>query len=208
MFRQLTIEEVIQLVRSTPEQATFDWKTDFTQPTDDNSAGEIIKDIAAIANASASSYGYIVYGVNPKHPDVVLGISKPYDDARLQQLVGSKINPAVNFIYYEVSAGPKHVAIIQIVPSRLRPHIICTDIGRVRKGQIPIRRGSSTDGVTINDLFEFFYGPSSGYFPQVIQRLQLDVAQQQAWNEKMRLLQQETDRAERDMEMITGVRLR
>lgn len=42
----------------------------------------------------------------------------------------------------------------RITETRRRPHIIRVDLGKVRKGQIPIRRGSSTDGITMADLFE------------------------------------------------------
>ena len=205
MIQTLSIDEVVALVRKTPEQTAFDWKTDFVLPKNDDARGELIKDIAAIANASPNSYGFLVYGVNPKRPDVIVGISEGYDDARLQELIRGKIEPAVEFLYYEVAFATKVVAVIQIHPTRRRPHVIRVDIGRVRKGQIPIRRGSSTDGVTIQDLFEFFYGQSSGYFQNVISRLQLDVAQQRAWNDKMRILQDEADRALRDMEMVAGL---
>ncbi len=59
--------------------------------------------------------------------------------------------------------GTRTVGVIQVAPSKKRPFIISTDIGRVRRGQIVIRRGSSTDGVTLHDLFEFFYGNNSLY---------------------------------------------
>ena len=204
MIRQLTIDEIVDLVKTAPEQATFDWKTDFSPPKDDESRGEIIKDIAAIANAATSSYGFVIYGVNPKNPDVIVGVHHQYDDAQLQQLIKGKIEPAVDFLYYEVSHGTNIVSVIQIQPSRNRPHIIRVDLGRVRKGQIPIRRGSSTDGATLNDLLEFFYGQSSGYFPQIVKKLQLNVAQQNASNEYLRILQEQADQALRDMEVISG----
>jgi predicted HTH transcriptional regulator len=204
MIRQLTVDEILDLVRSAPEQAVFDWKFDFSLPKDDDSRGELVKDIAAIANAAASSYGFIIYGVDPRKPDIVVGVSNQYDDAKLQELLKGKIEPPVDFVYYEVSLGTKVVSVIQIKPGRRRPHIIRVDLGRVRKGQIPIRRGSSTDGVTINDLLEFFYGQSSGYFPQVVKRLQLDVAQQNATNEYLRILQDQANQALRDMEISIG----
>jgi predicted HTH transcriptional regulator len=204
MIQQLTIDEIVNLVRSAPEQALFDWKSDFCLPKDDDSRGEIVKDIAAIANAAASSYGFIVYGVDPRKPDAIIGVTNQYDDARLQELVRGKIEPSVDFVYYEVSFGAKIVSVIQIKPIRSRPHIIRVDLGRVRKGQIPIRRGSSTDGVTLNDLFEFFYGQSSGYFPQIVKKLGLDVAQQNATNQYLRILQDQANQALRDMEVTLG----
>ena len=196
MITALTVDEIIQLLRKTPEQAVFDWKQDFVRPTDDEARGELIKDIAAIANASALSYGFIFYGVDPRRPDPVVGISASYDDSRIQQLLKGKVEPLPTFLYYEVSTGPKTIAVIQVAPSRKRPFIISVDIGRVRKGQIVIRRGSATDGVTLNDLAEFFYGANSAYFANVRQNLGLDVQRQQAQNEYLAELRRGADRAE------------
>lgn len=206
MITMLTIDEIITLLKSAPEQAVFDWKIDFPLPTDDEKRGEIIKDIAAIANSSPLSYGFIIYGVDPRRLDPVIGISKQYDDAKLQQLVKGKIDPPVDFIYYELSVGPKIVGIIQISPSKQRPHIIVVDIGKIRKGQIVIRRGSSTDGVRLSDLFDFFYGETSGYFPKVIQKLQIDVQRQREFNIYLQELRQQSNNALRDLEVSLGAR--
>ena len=208
MITMLNIEEIIKTLRESPEQAAFDWKSDFTVPNDEEKKGEIIKDIAAIANASPLSYGFIFYGVDPRRADPIIGISARYDDAKLQQLVAEKIKPPVGFLYYEVTAGPRIVAVIQVKPTRQRPHIINIDLGKVRRGQIVIRRGSSTDGATIEDLFEFFYGETSGYFPNIIQRLNLDAQQKLAQVAYLRELREQADQARRDMEDTLGFRLR
>jgi hypothetical protein len=204
-MQTLTIDEVITLVKSTPEQAVFDWKADFILPNDDEKRGEFLKDLSAVANACASSYGFIVYGVDPRKPDPVCGISQGYDDAKLQQLVQGKVQPLPEFLYYELSLGPRIVGVVQVKPTRRRPYIISVDLGRMRKGQIVIRRGSSTDGITMKDLIEFFYGETSGYFPGVVQRLQARTQQQLADVEYMRELRAGADQALRDMEIIAGV---
>ena len=173
--------------------------------SDDQRRGEFIKDVAAIANACASSYGFVVYGADPRQPDPIIGITTHYDDADLQQLAKGKIEPVPEFLYYEVSTGPKTLGVLQVKPTRLRPHIISVDLGKVRKGQILIRRGSSTDGVNMKDLFEFFYGSTSGYFPGVVQRLQADSQQRMADVAYMRELREGANQALRDMEMVTGV---
>ena len=204
MITAFSIDEVVAFLGKTPEQAVFDWKQDFALPTDDESRGELIKDICAVANASALSYGFIFYGVDPRRPDPVVGISKSYDDAKIQQLLQGKVEPQPSFLYYEVSAGPKTIAVIQIAPSRKRPFIIRADIGKIRKGQIVIRRGSSTDGVTLNDLADFFYGRDSAYFANVRQNLGLDVQRQQAQNEYLAELRHGADRAEDQIWQAAG----
>jgi hypothetical protein len=127
-MKTLTIEEVILQVSQTPEQAIFDWKTDFVAPNDDEKRGEFIKDLSAIANACASSYGFIVYGVDPRRPEPILGITQGYDDAKLQQLAKGKIHPLPDFLYYEVSTGPRTLGVLQVNPTRQRPHIITVDL--------------------------------------------------------------------------------
>lgn len=203
-MKTLNFDEVIALVTKTPEQAVFDWKTDFVIPNDDEKRGEFIKDLSATANACASSDGFIVYGVDPRKPEPILGITQSYDDANLQQLVQGKIQPLPEFLYYEVSAGSKSLGILQVKPTRKRPHIIAVDLGKVRKGQILIRRGSSTDAVTMRDLFEFFYGQTSGYFPGIIQRLQAESQRRMADAAYMRELQEQANQSLRDMEIVTG----
>jgi hypothetical protein len=204
MMKTLTVDEVIEMVKKTPEQVVFDWKADFVIPSDDEKRGEFIKDLSAIANASPSSYGYIVYGVDPRRPDPVVGIKESYDDAKLQQLAQGKVEPPPEFLYYEVSTGPKIIGVLQVKPTRRRPHIITVDLGKVRKGQIVIRRGSSTDGISMKDLFEFFYGQTSGYFPGIIQKLQTHTQQQLADVAYMRELREQSNEALRTMEIITG----
>jgi hypothetical protein len=195
----LTVDEVRQFLAKTPEQAAFDWKQDLPLPINDDTRGELIKDIAAIANASELSYGFIFYGVDPRRPDPIVGITNSYDDAKIQQLVQGKVEPLPKFLYYEVSAGPKTIAVIQVAPSKKRPFIIRADIGRIRKGQIVIRRGSSTDGVTLSDLAEFFYGANSQYFANVRQQLGVDAQRQQALTNHLAELRRGAEAAEDDI---------
>src|SRR5258708_6750057 len=202
MMKTLTIDEVISLLQKTPEQAVFDWKSDFVPPNDDEKRGEFVKDLAAIANACALSYGFVVYGVDPRRSDPILGITQSYDDARLQQLAKGKVEPLPEFLYYEVSAGAKTVGVLQVKPTRLRPHIISVDLGKVRRGQILIRRGSSTDGANMKDLFEFFYGQTSGYFPGVVQQLQAHSQQRMADVASMRELREGANQALRHIQLL------
>lgn len=204
MITALTIDEICQLLAMTPEQAVFDWKRDFAIPTSDDARGELIKDIAAVANASALSYGFIFYGVDPGQSDPIIGVSQSYDDARIQQLVQGKLEPVPQFVYYEVSAGPKIVAVLQIAPSKKRPFIIRADIGKVRKGQIVVRRGSSTDGATLNDLFDFFYGQDSQYFANVVNQLSVSAQRQQAHTNYLAELHRQVEAAEDDLWRAVG----
>ena len=200
MIQKLTLNDVIALIQKSPEQVNFDWKRDFSIPNNDDKRGEIIKDVTAIANSLTLSPGFIFYGVDPSISESIIGITNSYDDASLQQLFKNKVEPAIEFIYYEVSFGTKNIGIIQILPSRKRPHIIKVDLGKVRNGQIPIRRGSSTDGVGIQDLCEMFYGQNSAYFERILSQTQLGLHQQQISMDYIRVLMQLIQENERKMQ--------
>ena len=208
MITALTRDEIVTLITTNPEQKVVDWKSDFTVPNDNDKRGEVIKDIVAVANASPLSHGFIVYGVDPRRPDPILGISSGYDDAKLQQLLLGKVEPAPEFLYYEVPTGTKKVAVIQVTPSKPRPFIIITDIGKMRAGQIPIRRGSSTEGARLSDLLEFFCSDTSVYFRNAIQRRQQDIAAYQAWLTALQVCDQGAEQARRYMDEVTGLRRR
>ncbi|MEI6415401.1 MAG: ATP-binding protein [Pseudomonadota bacterium] len=205
MLKTLTIDEVIEMVKKTPEQDTFDWKSDFVIPNDPDKQGEFIKDLTAIANACYSSYGYIVYGIHPLKPDPIIGITQFYDDSKLQQFAQGKIEPLPEFLYYEISAGLKVVGVLQVKPTRRRPHIISVDLGKVRKGQIVIRRGSSTDGVTMKDLYEFFYGQTSDHFSNVVQQMRAHTQQQLANIKLIQELREQQNSCLQHMEIISGI---
>jgi len=205
MINTLTIDQIIELVKATPEQAVYDWKSDFITPNDDEKRGEFIKDLTAIANACSTSYGFIVYGVDPRKPEQFIGISQSYDDAKLQQLISGKIDPSPEFLYYELFYGAKTIGVLQVKPTKRRPHIITVDLGKVRKGQILIRRGSATDGVTMKDLFEFFYGPTSDHFPMILQNHQAHAQMQTADALYLQQCFEGANQARRDMEIIMGV---
>src|SRR5260221_4321644 len=145
------------------------------------------------------------FGVNPRQPNPLVGISNGYDDAKLQQLVTGKIVPRPEFLYYEISAGPCTVGVIQISPMKQRPHIISVDVGKVRKGQIVIRRGSSTDGATLQDLFSFFYGNESQWFAQVRRELGVDAQRVQADAAYLAELRRGSEMAEDEIYAAVGM---
>lgn len=205
MVTKLKIENVIELLNQTPEQTVFDWKKDFSFPKDDAKRAEVIKDVAAIANGSYASDGYIFYGVNPNASDPIVGVSSSVDDAILQQFVNSKVDPPVKFLKYEIIHDKKKVIVIHIYKSLKRPHIISNDIGGLRRGQILIRKGSSTRGILRSDLFECFYDLNiSPYFQTVLHNYQVDVNTLRTQIELIRILQDEEDRIDNDIKRTLG----
>lgn len=76
---------------------------------------ELLKDIMAMANAYRSGPGYtlVVFKDLAPHPAEIVGISvgDHIDDAALQQLVRSKIEPPLEFQYEERLLEGKHMAV-------------------------------------------------------------------------------------------------
>ena len=58
VVQKLTLDDVVRVLKQTPEQCVFDWKRDLSWD-DDNKKSEIVKDIAAVANATTTSPGFI-----------------------------------------------------------------------------------------------------------------------------------------------------
>jgi hypothetical protein len=204
VIRKLVADEIREIVRTTPEQRVYDWKTDLDLSSDEK-RGEFVKDIAAIANATFHSDGYLIYGVNPANPALFEGMSSSRDDANLQQLVQGKIDPPVQFVYYEIGYAGGHIGIAHVRRSMKRPHIIKANLGRLRDGQIPIRRGSSTGGITHAELVECFYGETSPYIQDVMAQTDAGAADIRARADMMRVLMVQEDRIKREMREAVGL---
>lgn len=118
---------------------------------------ELLKDIMAMANAYRSGPGYILIGFKDlaPHPAEIVGISESdhIDDAALQQLVRSKIEPLLEFQYEERLLDDKHIAVITI-PRQVRPFVPKQDFGKLKKNVALVRRGSSTDEASISEMLK------------------------------------------------------
>lgn len=144
MEKKFSKNELINLITNYPEQSKFDWKRDINI-SNDIKKSELVKDVISIANAHGNTKGYIVYGVNPDLPDPFIGISNSIDDAILQQLVNSKVQKPIQFLYMEQIIDGKRIGILSINENQSKPIIISKDYGILKKDTTPIRRGSSTD---------------------------------------------------------------
>lgn len=151
MIEKLEGSTVLEIIRKLPEQSKYDCKSDLILGTDDQKS-ELVKDVTAIANAHGQETGYLFYGVDLRQADPVVGLMRHYDDATLQQMVNSKLEKPVSFLYYETHTGDHAVGVVVIPSSHNRPHIVSTSFGKLKAGQIPIRRGSSTAWANSDDL--------------------------------------------------------
>jgi hypothetical protein len=208
MIEKLPPNEIVKIVQSAPEQTVFDWKQDFHAPRDDDAKGEIVKDLMAIANGTAFTHGtgYVFYGVHPGRPDPVVGASETWDDAKLQQIVASVLDPVPEFLLYDVDAGSGRTVVVLHVPMSKKPfHVMAKDLGRLREGQAVIRQGSSTRGITRADHMRLYLTVGGGYVEQVLQRYGQAAQIAHAENTRLQVLQQEQARLIRQMESMAGL---
>ncbi len=136
MIRKITCAEIIKILKDNPEQNIFDEKTDFNFGDNDDKKSEIIKDIVAIANATANEPGYIFYGVDSRQQNPLLPKEIIFDGAKIGQLIKGKVEPEISFSFYEVKHEKGIAMVLQIESSYKKPHIIIKDYGKLREGQI------------------------------------------------------------------------
>ena len=116
---------------------------------------EILKDILAFSNAFRRADAYIILGVEEIRgkKSKVIGVHSHLDDAKLQQFINSKTQRPVTFSYRESTHEGLEVGIIHI-PIQLRPIYSKINYGKVKKGKVYLRRSSSTDVATPEEIIQ------------------------------------------------------
>lgn len=114
---------------------------------------ELLKDVLAFANAFRRDDAYILLGVEeiPGGRSKVVGVETQPEDANLQQFVNSKTQRPVTFSYRQATHDGLSIGIVHI-PVQARPLYAKADYGVVRKDVVYIRRGSSTDSATPDEI--------------------------------------------------------
>lgn len=120
---------------------------------DEAQKSELLKDILAFANAWRRTDAYILIGVKEIKGDKseVIGIEDELDDAQLQQFINSKTQRPVTFHYRSAIIEDKKVGVIHI-PVNQRPIYLKNDYGKLKKNVVYIRRGSSTDEASPDEV--------------------------------------------------------
>jgi hypothetical protein len=148
------------------ESPTLDFKRDqypFAKASEDEKS-ELLKDILGMANAWRRSEAFILIGVE----DVRGGRSNVYGiaaadhlaDHSLQQFVNNLTNRPVRFGYEAFGFEGKQVGII-LVEQQPRPFYLKRDYGKLKKNEVYVRRGSSTDPTkpaTIDEIAQMGHG--------------------------------------------------
>lgn len=142
LFERLLYEE---------ESTTLDFKQEqyrFAKASEEDKS-ELLKDILGFANAWRRSEAYILIGVEDLRGGLgnVLGIPSAdhLDDHSLQQFVNNLTNRPVRFQYEAFGFEGKQVGIIRIEERQARPLYLKRDYGKLKRTEVYVRRGSSTD---------------------------------------------------------------
>lgn len=130
------------------ENATLDFKKQqykFVKATDDEKS-ELLKDILGFANGWRRADAYILIGVEEVRGgrSTVVGIVDHITDHSLQQFVNNLTNRPVRFGYEACSIDGQQIGVIRIEQQE-RPIYLKKDYGKLKAGEVYVRRGSSTD---------------------------------------------------------------
>jgi len=141
-------DELLEQLLNEDESPSLDFKRDqypFEEATNEKKS-ELLKDVLAFANAWRRTDAYILIGVDEAKGgrSRVVGVQQHLDDAKLQQFVNSKTQRPVEFSYQAYALEGVEIGIITI-PMQERPLYLKKDFGKLKKGVVYIRRGSSTD---------------------------------------------------------------
>lgn len=140
-------EELEQLLYE-EEGPTLDFKRDqyaFAKASDDEKS-ELLKDILGFVNCWRRADAFILIGVEDVQGGrgIVHGISDHLQDHSLQQFVNNLTNRPVQFGYEACEIESKQVGVVRIELQR-RPVFLKRNYGKLKKGEVYVRRGSSTD---------------------------------------------------------------
>lgn len=150
-------EHIRKLISLDNENSKIEFKRTLDISTKENKA-ELIKDVIAIANSELINdpIGYYIIGV--EHKQFFDISSLQLDDATLQQVINSKCYKPVDFQYRQIHIQGRTIGVIVIPKSGERPHLVSRDYfdshgnKLLQKGTCFIRKGSSTDIATREDL--------------------------------------------------------
>jgi hypothetical protein len=137
------------------EGASLDFKRD-QYPFDganEIQKSELLKDILAFANAWRRTDAYILIDVDDVKGgrSIPVGVADHPDDAKLQQFINSKTNRPISFAYEVFAFEGKQIGVLRI-EQQDRPVSLLKDYGKLRRNVVYIRRGSSTDEATPDEI--------------------------------------------------------
>jgi len=146
---------LIEQLLNENESAYLDFKSEQYpfDAADDDTKSELLKDILAFTNAWRRTDAYILIGVREikGSRSEIVGIAKHLEDHSLQQFVNSKTQQPITFSYISKTFDGQQIGVIKI-PIQSRPVYLKKDYGKLKKNVVYIRRGSSTDEASPDEI--------------------------------------------------------
>jgi len=158
----MNLKRIFEMAAKGEEDYWLDFKAKFDFDSDKHRA-ELVKDISALAN-TVDTTGYLIIGVDcsgetTNYP----GFNETYDDAKLQQIVNTRLNKPVSFSYDRFEYDGNTYGCFAVPYSDVKPHQISKNVdikenGEKKRilseGQVFIREGSSTRFAKIEEIIE------------------------------------------------------
>jgi len=158
--------KILDYARKRLEFDWLDFKATFDMDSEKHRA-ELVKDVSALAN-TVDTEGYLIIGVDCSGEALNLpGFGVDLDDAKLQQIVNSRLNRPVRFTYDLVEHEGKTYGRFTVPYSDIKPHQVTKDWGIteitkngtekqkiISQGQVFRREGSSTRPATAEEIIE------------------------------------------------------
>lgn len=163
------------------ETVDLDWKRTFPpgyfdksdRSRYDSARAEVVKDVAAMANAASERVGHLVYGIADQDgqrvvwPDVRTHV---VDEAVLAQFLTRYLDPAPGFEYTEFQHEGQLVGLLRVRRVMPYPHVVRESLGQalgqvihkgqvsIHRGQIYVRKGTLTEIALYADLVHMMEG--------------------------------------------------
>ena len=149
-----------------PEGETLDFKADNYDLSNWKSKRSFAKDLASLANTPRKGDAYLILGVKEQGYGSYkpLGIKKPVDDAQLQSVAASLLDPCPRFSYEVIQHGGVYLGLISIPIGRSPVAPKKTLDSGFAEGTIYFRRGSRNSIASteqMGHIWDWFRGRNS-----------------------------------------------
>lgn len=152
------LQELLQRIIPLGEAAKVDFKKQLELTPAAHS--ELLKDIQAFANTfdyNYDNYGFIIFGVDDsKLCFTTFEQNVDKLQATIDEVVKIHIEPFVPTYLKIFGSGESAWGAVVIPPTRNAPHVIVKDTHKRNRGEINVRRGTTTDKALPSDFARFF----------------------------------------------------
>jgi hypothetical protein len=153
------LEKLLLKIIQTGETTKVDFKRQLNISSAEHHA-ELVKDISAMANTYDYSYrnhGFLVLGITGNALTyTTFDLAVDPLQARIDELLKTYVEPFIATHVRVFGSGAAAWGVIVIPPTRTAPHVFVKDLHKRNRGDIYVRRGTTTDKALPSDYVRFF----------------------------------------------------